>query len=214
MLMTSLRTLAESLMDLFDSFTPQENHLPYDGDVRYHGVVIGHSQADRFLERLLAEIAWAHDELVMFGKPVVTRRKVAWYGDRPMAYTYSRATKQAQPWVPVLAKLKELVEQCSGERYNSCLLNLYHNGEEAMGWHSDAEGELQKQGAIASLSFGAPRRFAFRHKQTREQVKVMLEHGSLLVMKGVTQTFWQHTLPAMKAVRSPRVNLTFRMIVS
>ncbi|WP_100641497.1 alpha-ketoglutarate-dependent dioxygenase AlkB family protein [Marinobacter salexigens] len=201
-------------MDLFDHIAPQENLLPRDGDVRYHGVVIGQSQADRFFERLLVEIAWAHDELVMFGRPVITRRKVAWYGNRPFAYTYSRATKQAQPWVPVLADLKELAERCSGERYNTCLLNLYHSGEEAMGWHSDAEGDLKKQGAIASLSFGAPRRFAFRHKQSKEQVKVMLEHGSLLVMKGVTQSFWQHALPTMKTVRSPRINLTFRTIVA
>ncbi len=199
-------------MDLFGHLTPPENLLPYDGDVRYYGQVMGLNQADHFTERLLAEIAWAHDELVMFGRPVVTRRKVAWYGDRPFSYTYSRATKQALPWTPVLQELKALVEQQSDESYNSCLLNLYHHGEETMGWHSDAERDLKKHGAIASLSLGAPRRFAFRHKQSKEQVKVMLEHGSLLVMQGVTQTFWQHSLPAMKKVQSPRINLTFRTI--
>ena len=200
-------------MDLFDQFTPPENLLPYDGDVRYHGVVMGQGQADDFFRRLLEEIPWAHDELVMFGRPVVTRRKVAWYGDQPFAYTYSRATKQALPWVPVLAELKALVEQHSGERYNSCLLNLYHSGEEAMGWHSDDEAELEKHGTIASLSLGAPRRFVFRHKQSKDQIKLMLEHGSLLVMKGTTQAFWQHSLPATKAVQTPRINLTFRTMV-
>jgi len=200
-------------MNLFDQSTQPENLLPCDGDVRYHGAVMGQGQADRFFECLLAEVTWAHDELMMFGRLVVTRRKVAWYGDRPFTYTYSRATKQALPWVPVLAELKALVEQHSGERYNSCLLNFYHNGEEAMGWHSDDEAELKKYGAIASLSLGAPRRFAFRHRQSKEKVKLMLEHGSLLVMKGVTQAYWQHSLPAMKAVQTPRINLTFRTIV-
>lgn len=190
----------------------RENLLPYEGEVYYYGPITGLGQADHFFRCLLAEIAWAHDELLMYGRPVVTRRKVAWYGDRPFSYTYSRATKQALPWTPVLQELKELVERQSGENYNSCLLNLYHKGEETMGWHSDAESQLKKHGAIASLSLGAPRRFAFRHKQSKEQVKVMLEHGSLLVMKGVTQAFWQHSLPAMKKVHSPRINLTFRTI--
>ncbi|NWO07238.1 MAG: alpha-ketoglutarate-dependent dioxygenase AlkB [Alteromonadaceae bacterium] len=199
-------------MDLFNHKHSPENLLPYDGDVRYYGPVVGLDQADHFFERVLTEVAWAHDELLMFGRPVVTRRKVAWYGDRPFSYTYSRATKQALPWTPVLQELKALVEQHSGEHYNSCLANLYHHGEETMGWHSDAEDELVKHGAIASLSLGAPRRFAFRHKQNKEQVKVWLEHGSLLVMKGVTQAFWQHSLPAMKKVQSPRINLTFRAI--
>src|SRR5690554_409488 len=202
-------------MDLFDNVTQPQNLLPCDGDARYYGPVMGCSQADQFVQRLLAYVPWAHDELVMFGQPVVTRRKVAWYGDRPFAYTYSRATKRALPWIPALAELKELVERYSGESYNSCLPNLYHDGEETMGWHSDAEGELKKHGAIASLSLGAPRRFVFRHKtHTNQQVRVTLEHGSLLVMKGATQLFWQHSLPAMKAVRQPRINLTFRTIVA
>jgi alkylated DNA repair dioxygenase AlkB len=199
-------------MDLFDDATAPANLLPYDGDVRYYGPVIGQVRAEDYFERLLEEVDWAHDELLMFGKPVVTRRKVAWYGDQPYTYTYSRATKQALPWTPALQDLRRIAEQASGERYNACLLNLYHNGEEAMGWHSDAEEDLEKDGAIGSLSLGAPRRFAFRHKQSGERVPVMLEQGSLLVMKGVTQSFWLHSLPATKKVLSPRINLTFRTI--
>ena len=199
-------------MDLFDNAVEPLNLLPYDGDVRYYGPLMGQGEADGFFDRLLDDIAWAHDELLMFGRPVVTRRKVAWYGDRPFSYTYSRATKQALPWIPVLKEMKDVAERESGEHYNSCLLNLYHSGEEAMGWHSDAEDDLIKNGAIASFSLGAPRRFVFRHKRTREKVSVMLEHGSLLVMKGVTQLFWLHSLPATKKVDSPRINLTFRTI--
>lgn len=199
-------------MDLFDDATAPANLLPYDGEVHYYGPVIGQARAEDYFDRLLVEVDWAHDELLMFGKPVVTRRKVAWYGDRPYTYTYSRATKQARPWTPALQELRKITEEASGERYNACLLNLYHNGEEAMGWHSDAEEDLVKDGAIGSLSLGAPRRFAFRHRHSGERVTVMLEQGSLLVMKGLTQSFWLHSLPATKKVLSPRINLTFRTI--
>jgi alkylated DNA repair dioxygenase AlkB len=110
-------------------------------------------------------------------------------------------------------QLKALVEEQTGEQFNSCLLNLYHNGNEGMTWHSDGEKELKKNGAIASLSFGAERKFSFKHKVTKQTVSVMLEHGSLLVMKGTTQTFWLHRLPPTTKVNTPRVNLTFRYMV-
>src|SRR6185503_3712203 len=99
-----------------------------------------------------------------------------------------------------------------GETYNSCLLNLYHDGSEGMAYHSDGETDLKKNGAIASLSFGAERKFSFKHKQTKETVSVILEHGSLLVMKDTTQTNWLHRLPPTKLITKPRVNLTFRTI--
>ena len=106
-----------------------------------------------------------------------------------------------------------MTEEKTGEQYNSCLLNLYHNGDEGMGWHSDAEKELKKNGAIASLSFGAERKFLFRHKQDKETISVFLENGSLLLMYGTTQTHWVHRMPPTKKVTSPRINLTFRTIV-
>jgi alkylated DNA repair dioxygenase AlkB len=110
-------------------------------------------------------------------------------------------------------KLKDKIEEASGETYNSCLLNLYHNGEEGMGWHTDNEKELKKEGAIASISFGAPRKFCFKHKQTEEKVDLLLDHGSLLVMKGSTQSHWLHRLPPSKKINSLRINLTFRTII-
>jgi alkylated DNA repair dioxygenase AlkB len=103
-------------------------------------------------------------------------------------------------------------EAVSGEKYNSCLLNLYHTGEEGMAWHSDGEKELQKDGAIASLSFGAERKFSFKHKVTKEKIELWLQDGSLLVMKGTTQSHWLHRLPPTKKVLTPRINLTFRQI--
>jgi alkylated DNA repair dioxygenase AlkB len=202
----------ERKMNLFDN-APVQNLLPYDGVVEYYGVVINSAAADAYLQRLLQEIAWRHDEAVIFGRHIVTARKVAWYGDAGYDYTYSNTTKRALPWTEDLLQLKNLVEQMTGETYNSCLLNLYHNGNEGMAWHSDDEKMLAKDGAIASLSFGAERKFSFRHRDTKETLAMMLQHGSLLVMKGVTQTHWLHSLPKSKKVTMPRINLTFRKMV-
>src|SRR5699024_713386 len=111
-----------------------------------------------------------------------------------------------------LLELKNKIEEETGEEFNSCLLNLYHDGSEGMGWHSDDESDLKKNGTIGSLSLGAKRKFVFKHKTTKEKVEVFLDHGSLLLMKGETQRYWLHTLPPTKKVKSPRVNLTFRTI--
>lgn len=116
-------------------------------------------------------------------------------------------------WNEVLLDLKRQVEITTGETYNSCLLNLYHSGAEGMAWHSDAETRLKNNGAIASVSFGAERRFLFKHKITQEKVEMHLEHGSVLVMKDVIQKYWLHRLPPSKRVLKPRINLTFRTIL-
>ena len=202
------------MLDLFSTDIPQENNLlPYGGTVNYYGTVMTLAEADHYLKVLLSTIEWKNDEAIIFGKRIITKRKVAWYGERPFNYTYSNTTKQALPWTDELLKLKTIIEQQSGETFNSCLLNLYHDGSEGMAWHSDAEKDLKKNGAIASVSFGAERRFAFKNKQTKEVVSVILNHGSLLIMKDETQTNWLHRLPPVKGVNSPRVNLTFRTIV-
>lgn len=200
-------------MNLFDP-TPSENInlLPFDGTVLYYGTVFPRSAADLFTKVLLESIDWRNDEAVIFGKLIITKRKVAWYGDREFEYTYSNRTKTALAWTPELLALKTKIETLSGETYNSCLLNLYHSGEEGMAWHSDGEKDLKKNGAIASVSFGAVRKFAFKHKETGTVVNQILEHGSLLVMKDTTQTHWLHRLPPTKLVKTPRVNLTFRTI--
>jgi alkylated DNA repair dioxygenase AlkB len=158
-------------------------------------------------------IEWKNDEAIILGKHIITKRKVAWYGNTNFNYTYSKITKQALIWTKELLELKEIVEQKTEESYNSCLLNLYHNGDEGMAWHSDAEKALKENGAIASLSFGAERKFAFKHKQTSETVSLTLENGSLLVMKDTTQKNWLHRLPPTKKISTPRINLTFRTIV-
>lgn len=200
-------------MDLFNN-DPHQNLLPHDGDVRHYGKIFDAQKANRYFEKLMGAIEWKNDEAVIFGKLIVTKRKVAWYGDIPFAYTYSNKTKTALPWTKELLELKTVVENQTGETFNSCLLNLYHDGTEGMAWHSDGEKDLKKDGAIASLSFGATRKFSFKNKATKEMISINLEHGSLLVMAGKTQTHWLHRLPPVKHVKTPRINLTFRTIVS
>ena len=157
-------------------------------------------------------IQWENDQASIYGKLIITKRKVAWYADKDFDYTYSNVTKKALPWTKELLELKSITEINTNETFNSCLLNLYHNGSEGMAWHSDAERALKKNGAIASFSFGAERKFAFKHKITKEVVSLVLEHGSLLIMTGTTQSDWLHRLPPTKRVTKPRVNLTFRTI--
>ncbi|WP_418638493.1 alpha-ketoglutarate-dependent dioxygenase AlkB family protein [Winogradskyella sp.] len=198
-------------MDLFNSEI-DANLLPFDGEVNYYGSIMTVETAQEYYKKLLEHIDWENDKAIIFGKLIITKRKVAWYGDQPFSYTYSKTTKSALPWNKELLELKQMVEAKTGETFNSCLLNLYHSGEEGMAWHSDGEKDLKKNGAIASLSFGAERKFLFKHKATKQNVSVQLEKGSLLVMKGSTQTHWLHRLPPTKKVKTPRINLTFRTI--
>jgi alkylated DNA repair dioxygenase AlkB len=199
-------------MDLFNQDSKQ-NILPYDGITEYYGKILSEKQCHDYYRSLLNDIQWKQDEAIIFGKLIKTKRKVAWYGDQPFNYTYSNTTKQALPWTNELLALKEIIEKESGVTYNSCLLNLYHSGEEGMAWHSDGEKMLKKNGEIASLTLGAERKFSFKHKNTKQRVDIVLERGSLLVMRDTTQTHWLHRLPPTKKVQSPRINLTFRTIV-
>jgi alkylated DNA repair dioxygenase AlkB len=197
-------------MDLFNNSV--SNILPIDGNVNYYGRIFTNEKTQDYYEHLLNNISWDNDKAIIFGKLIITKRKVAWYGDKPFDYTYSKTTKSALPWTNELLELKTIIEKECGETFNSCLLNLYHDGNEGMAWHSDGEKDLKKNGAIGSLSFGADRKFSFKHKTTKQTVSIMLEKGSLLIMKGTTQTNWLHHLPKTTKVKSPRINLTFRTI--
>lgn len=200
-------------MNLFEN-TPEiiENILPYDGITTYYGKIFPKEIADLYFQKLLSEIEWKSDEAVIFGKLIETKRKVAWYGDESFSYTYSGRTKTALPWTDTLLEIKTAIEQTSGETFNSCLLNLYHNGSEGMAYHSDGEKDLKDNAAISSVSFGADRKFHFKHKTTKELVSLVLENGSLLMMKGCTQKFWLHSLPTTTRIIKPRISLTFRTI--
>lgn len=201
-------------MNLFGNIADHsKNILPADGTVNYYGKLFSQAEADQHLYSLMHTIEWKHDEAFIMGKLIITKRKVAWYADTAFSYTYSHVTKYALPWTKELLELKAITEANTGETFNSCLLNLYHTGEEGMAWHSDGEKDLKKNGAIGSLSFGAERKFSFKHKASKETVSVLLEHGSLLVMKDATQANWLHRLPPTTKTNKPRINLTFRTIV-
>ena len=189
------------------------NLLPYDGTVNYYGPIVSSQEAKEYFDQLINNIEWKNDEVFIFGKHIITQRKVAWYADAGLSYTYSKVTKAGLVWTNELLKLKSLTEKLTGETFNSCLLNLYHRGEEGMGWHSDDEKELGKNMAIASLSFGADRKFSFKHKEDKQTLSLLLENGSLLLMKDETQQKWLHSLPKTKRITEPRINLTFRTIV-
>ena len=198
-------------MDLFKQ-DRTNNLLHKDGTVDYYPNVLTHNEGNRYFDLLLQKIVWENDDVIIFGKHIVTKRKVAWYGDSDYLYTYSNTTKQALAWIKELLELKQIVEKPTETKFNSCLLNLYHNGNEGIGWHSDDEESLEPNSTIASLSLGAERKFSFKHKKTKQTISLVLEHGSLLIMKDDTQTNWLHCLPKSKKITGPRINLTFRMM--
>jgi len=188
------------------------NILPQDGIAIYFEKVVADEQLEEFYEALLNNIHWENEKVIMFGKEIITKRKVAFYSDPSISYRYASKTKIGLPWTSTLIIIKNIVESITKESYNACLLNLYHNGEESMGWHSDNEKEIIANSSIASLSLGANRKFSFKHKISKETVSIELENGSLLEMKGSVQTHWWHALIKSKKVTDPRINLTFRQM--
>lgn len=191
------------------------NILPFDGECLYFGQIFSQEQANSYMQFLLKEIPWQHDEAKIYGKHIVTARKVAWFGDAHYNYTYSGRTRTARVWTPELLAIKTEVERIGGSYYNSCLLNLYADGTQGMSWHHDDEKGLGHNSDIASVSFGVTRRFDLRHKTTKEKVSINLQPGSLLIMRGSTQACWQHQLAKTTKILQPRINLTFRrMLIS
>ena len=200
---------------LFDHLSNDysQNLLPENGIVHYLPKVFDEISSANLMNILLESLAWEADQLIMFGKRITTRRKVAWVGDPNCSYTYSGVTKNPQTWTTELLEIKTKVEKISQTEFNSCLLNLYLDGNDGMGWHSDNEKELDPQAPIASLSLGAKRKFAFRHKVDGRTVSLFLENGSALIMHTPTQEYWNHSLLKTKTVTDPRINLTFRKII-
>jgi alkylated DNA repair dioxygenase AlkB len=178
--------------------------------VEYAPLLFTRAESEDLFNQLLATTPWQQDEVVIFGQRRILPRKVAWMGDAGFTYSYSGTSKTTSPWSPALWLIRERVEQQCAHRFNSCLLNLYHDGSEGMGWHSDDEKTLGRNPVIASVSFGAERIFKLKHRKSGEVVSVLLEDGSLLVMKGETQHHWVHTMPKTKKITTPRINLTFR----
>ena len=172
-------------------------------------------QSQLYMKHLTNDIKWKREKIRMWGREIITKKRIAWYADEGKSYTYSGSTFHPDQWNELLLEIKKYVEHYIKFQFNSVLLNEYPNGKVGMGWHSDDERELGIDPIIASLSFGANRDFIFKHKTDKsfENIKIHLKSGSLLLMLGSTQHHWKHSLPKRLKVREPRINLTFRKIL-
>lgn len=194
---------------------PLERTVVPDGELAYDPDFLTIQAADRLLTRLTAQIQWEQHVIRVRGREVACPRLSAWYGNKVAHYSYSGLTLEPRPWPSALATLRRRVEAATGTRFNAVLANLYRDGRDGMGWHSDDEPELGRNPVIASVSLGAPRRFRLRHVgPPRLTLAFDLTHGSLLVMAGELQHYWRHAVPKTTRAVAPRLNLTFRRVMS
>lgn len=208
-------------MSLFDTALDQWQRIELsDADLQWLPQWLRPGEADTLMQQLQQDIPWEVHRIQMFGRRVDCPRLSCWIGDAQARYRYSGTQFEAQPCTPGLKRLRDRAAEVCEAPFNSVLANLYRDGNDSMGWHSDDESELGAQPVIASLSLGAERRFALRRRVPpgasrrgmSAPLKLPLPHGSLLRMAGDTQRFYQHALPASRGERAPRINLTFRWI--
>ncbi len=190
-----------------------QNILPHHGNVTYFPEVFDSVQSENFLNSLTEEINWKQEPIKIMGKEIMQPRLTAWYGNPDKPYRYSGITMDAWPWNDTLLKIKKEVDRIAGISFTSALLNYYRNGEDSMGWHRDNEKELGRNPVIASVTFGALRKFQFReYADKKNLISMELGSGSVLIMQGETNHFWEHRIPKTKSVQKARINLTFRVI--
>ena len=190
-----------------------ENLLPGEGEAYFYGDFFGQEESDRWLASLREEITWKQEPIRIFGKWRMQPRLTALYGNPRIPYTYSRLEMRANPFTPTLAEIRERLMAFCGEEFTHVLLNLYRDGRDSMGWHRDNEPSLGPLPLIASVSLGDTREFQLRHYAGKKpKIKLPLTHGSLLLMKGSTQTHWEHQIPKTAKQVGERINLTFRVI--
>lgn len=205
-----------SLWDMIDPHKAESNAAPIllqDADLTFYPACFQPEASDALLADLLHSINWQQDHIKIYDRQIPLPRLTAWYGDPGTTYRYSGITMQPQSWTAALTQIKQAIEPLAGIKFNSVLLNLYRDGRDSVAWHSDDEPELGPNPVIGSVSFGATRRFCLRHKFDRSlKQEIALTHGSLLLMRGPTQQFWQHQIPKTNKSVAPRINLTFRVI--
>ena len=190
-----------------------ENLLPFDGEVYLYPRLFDFSESAELFRCLAREVPWKQEPIRIFGREIMQPRLTAWYGDPGKSYTYSGITMQPYSWTDDLLFIKDRVEGVAGHGFTSALLNFYRDGQDSMGWHRDAEKELGPRPVIGSVSFGAPRTFCLKHIREKEaKVRVVLESGSFLLMRGATQHHWLHSIPKEAGAEGGRINLTFRTI--
>lgn len=200
-------------LDLFNSSkTNTERKQIQNGEYLHISNFFDKSTSNNYLQTLLNTIDWKQEKMNMYGKELLFPRLTAWYGDNDKPYSFSGITLKPKQWTKELLEIKSKVETKTDVSFNSVLLNRYRNGNDSISWHTDAEKELGKNPIIASVNFGATREFQLRHIHTKEKLSIELSHGSLIIMLGELQHFWQHQIPKTKKPVSERINLTFRVI--
>ncbi len=200
-----------------DLFERSGGVLPMeDAELEFFPCWLAAGESQFLLDTLLSDTPWRQDSITLFGKTVPQPRLTAWYGEDDAIYQYSGLRLEPLPWTSTIQSLKERVSQACAVNFNSVLLNLYRNERDSMGMHADDEPELGKQPVIASLSLGAPRILQWKHRQRKGlgSQRLLLEDGSLLVMRGNTQRCWKHGINKQRTPCGPRINLTFRCIES
>ena len=183
-----------------------------DGELWLDPAFICAGLADAFYNQLQHQLAWRHDQITLFGRQVYIPRLQCFQGDPGISYCYSGLTLDTETWHPAVLDIKQKIEALCGHSFNSVLINYYRQGQDSMGWHSDDEPELGRNPVIASVSLGQPRRFLLRHRFDKAipQQELLLNNGSLLIMAGKLQHYWQHSVPKTKRPMAGRINLTFR----
>lgn len=203
-----------SQLDMFGEETPKDGEpvILKNGEYIYYQNFLNREVANKYLEAFKSNIEWKQESMNMYGKQVLFPRLTSWYGDNNKPYSFSGITLNPHAWNTELLEIKKLIEPICEVEFNSVLLNLYRDGNDSISWHTDAEKELGKNPIIASVNFGAERKFQIRHNETHETHEIILKHGSLLIMKGELQHYWKHQVPKQKGVLRERINLTFRVI--
>lgn len=183
-----------------------------NGEYLFYPDFFSKAESDLYLQNLKEDIDWKQESMNMYGKQVNFPRLTAWYGDNDKPYSFSGITLEPKTWNKELVTIRQKIEPLSNVVFNSVLLNLYRSGNDSISWHTDAEKELGINPVIASVNFGATRKFQLRHIHTKEKLEIELTHGSLLIMQGELQHYWQHQVPKTSKVVGERINLTFRVI--
>ena len=183
-----------------------------NGEYCYYPSFFSKVESDFYLKELTDNILWKQESINMYGKRINFPRLTAWYGENDKPYSFSGITLSPLPWSTNLLEIKNKIEPNAGVIFNSVLLNRYRDGNDSISWHTDAETELGKNPVIASVNYGETRNFQLRHIETKEKIEIELVHGSLLIMQGELQHFWQHQVPKTSRKIKERINLTFRVI--
>lgn len=184
-----------------------------DAELHYYPNFFPKQLADDYLHHFEQQLPWRQEKITMFGKHMFVPRLSAWYADNQLPYTYSGITHHGLEWTKELMLIRRQLELAAGAEFNSVLANLYRDGRDSNGWHADDEPELGAKPVIASVSLGEPRVFQLKHRTNKQlKYKLLLPHGSVLIMQGETQANWLHQIAKSRRKLSERINLTFRWV--